>query len=482
MSNDMMKKRTKIVCTIGPASDTPEIIRDMILAGMNVCRLNFSHGSHEEHAERIRTIKRVRAEMDEFVAILLDTKGPEIRTGRFEGGQAMLKQGEKFTLTVREDVVGNENICSISYKGLIDDIKPGDMVLMDDGLISMVVQEISGEDITCIIENPGIIKDRKGVAVPNIKVNLPAISEQDRKDLMFGIEHDVDFIAASFIRKASDVLEIRELLNKNGGENIHIISKIENQEGVDNLDEIIGVSDGVMVARGDLGVEIPMGEIAIVQKEMIRKVRSNSKPVITATQMLDSMMRNPRPTRAEVTDVANAIFDGSDAIMLSGETAAGKYPVEAVKTMTDIALRTESAKNIDEFRDLLFSVNKHSVTHAISNATCSTARDLNAKAIITTTASGRTTRMVSVYRPHCPIIASTYTESVARRCSILWGVYPLLTEKQETTDMEFEQSVNAAMQKGMIDYGDLVVITAGVPIGISGTTNLIKVHVTQKND
>ncbi len=480
MLNGNMNKKTKIVCTIGPASDSEDTLKEMTRAGMNVCRINFSHGTHEEHARRINTIKKVRKELDEFVAILLDTKGPEIRTGLFEGGQANLKQGEEFTITVREGVIGNERICGVSYKGLIDDIKIGDMILIDDGLISMIVKEISGEDIVCVVENPGIIKDRKGVAVPNIKVNLPAISEQDRADLLFGIEHDVDFIAASFIRKASDVLEIRKLLDENGGADIHIISKIENQEGVDNLDEIIAVSDGVMVARGDLGVEIPMGDIAIVQKEMIRKVRANSKPVITATQMLDSMMRNPRPTRAEVTDVANAIFDGSDAIMLSGETAAGKYPVEAVKTMSDIALRTESAKNIDEFRNLLFSVNKHSVTHAISNATCATANDLQAKAIITTTASGRTTRMVSVYRPHCPIIASTYTEKVARRCSILWGVYPLLTEKQSSTDMEFEQSVRDSIKKGMIESGDLVVITAGVPIGISGTTNLIKVHIAQK--
>ena len=403
-------KKTKIVCTLGPVSENEETLRELIKNGLNVCRLNFSHGSHEEHKGRMDLVKKLREELNMPTAILLDTKGPEIRTGKFDAPEVLLEEGQTFTITMK-DVMGNKEMCTVSYKGLANDVKTGDTILIDDGLVGLTVKEVNGDDIVCEVQNSGIVKNNKGVNVPGVKVNLPAITEKDRSDIEFGIEQGIDFIAASFVRKVSDVLAIREILEENNATHIKIISKIENQEGVDNLDEIIEVSDGIMVARGDLGVEIPTEEIPVVQKLMIKKCNEAGKPVITASQMLDSMIRNPRPTRAEVTDVANAIYDGTDAIMLSGETAAGKYPVEAVKTMATIAKRAE-----ETMRNRRTKINKSkNVTDAISYATCTTAMDLDAKAILSSTASGHTARMVSKFRPDCPIIATTSDESVRRQ-------------------------------------------------------------------
>ncbi|MBM7614191.1 pyruvate kinase [Alkaliphilus hydrothermalis] len=470
-------RKTKIVCTIGPASEGKEIFTELVNQGLNVARLNFSHGNHEEHEARIKTIKEVREELQVPVAILLDTKGPEIRTGKFKDPEVQLEEGQEFTITTR-DILGDETICSITYNGLPKDVKVGDSILIDDGLIGLKVKDIKNDtDILCIVENAGVVKNHKGVNVPGVKINLPAITEKDRSDIEFGIRMDIDFIAASFVRKASDVLEIRRILEQNNAEHIHIISKIENQEGVDNLEEIIDISDGIMVARGDLGVEIPTEEVPLVQKEMIRLCNLAGKPVITATQMLDSMMRNPRPTRAEVTDVANAIFDGTDAIMLSGETAAGKYPAESVKMMADIAKRTESAINYCDLLKHKSLVKEVTITDAISYATCSTAMDLMASAIITATSSGYTARMVSKFRPKAPIIATTVSERIRRRMSLVWGVQSVLVDELQSTDEVLEVSVRKTLEQKLIKRGDLVVITAGVPVGVVGTTNLIKVHI-----
>ncbi|GAB6084971.1 pyruvate kinase [Alkaliphilus crotonatoxidans] len=470
-------RKTKIVCTIGPASEKKEVFTELVKSGLNVARLNFSHGDHEEHAKRIETIKAVRSELKVPVAIILDTKGPEIRTGKFKDPEVFLEEGQEFTITTR-DVLGDKSICSVSYNGLAKDVVEGDSILIDDGLVELKVQKVVNDtDLLCVVKNAGIVKNHKGVNVPGVKINLPAITEKDRGDIEFGIKMDIDFIAASFVRKASDVLAIRKILEENNAEHIQIISKIENQEGVDNLAEIIEVSDGIMVARGDLGVEIPTQEIPLVQKEMIRLCNKAGKPVITATQMLDSMIRNPRPTRAEVTDVANAIFDGTDAIMLSGETAAGKYPLEAVRIMSDIAKRTEAAidyKNLVKSKSLDREI---TVTDAISHATVSTATDLEASAIITATSSGYTARMVSKFRPKAPIIAATVSERVRRRMSLTWGVYTVLTEPLQSTDDVIDQSVQKSLEGDLIKRGDLVVITAGVPVGYVGTTNLIKVHI-----
>ena len=459
-------KKTKIVCTLGPASEKEEVLRELMKSGLNVCRLNFSHGDHEEHKARMDTVKKLREELNQPTAILLDTKGPEIRTGKFDVPEVLLEEGQTFTITMK-DVMGNKEMCTVSYKGLADDVKPGDTILIDDGLVGLLVKEVNGDDIVCEVQNSGIVKNHKGVNVPGVKVNLPAITEKDRGDIEFGIEQGIDFIAASFVRKVSDVLAIREILEANNAAHIKIISKIENQEGVDNLDEIIAVSDGIMVARGDLGVEIPTEEIPVVQKIMIKKCNEAGKPVITATQMLDSMIRNPRPTRAEVTDVANAIYDGTDAIMLSGETAAGKYPVEAVKTMATIAKRAE--ETMANRHDVNKSKN---VTDAISYATCTTAMDLEAKAIISSTSSGHTARMVSKFRPDCAIIATTSNECVRRQLALTWGVLPVMREKSTNTDQVIENSIKAAKEANYVHENDVVVITAGG----NGTTNLIKVE------
>ena len=460
-------KKTKIVCTLGPVSENEETLRELIKNGLNVCRLNFSHGSHEEHKGRMDLVKKLREELNMPTAILLDTKGPEIRTGKFDVPEVFLEEGQTFTITMK-DVIGDKERCTVSYKGLANDVKPGDTILIDDGLVGLTVKEVNNDDIVCEVQNSGIVKNHKGVNVPGVKVNLPAITEKDRSDIEFGIEQGIDFIAASFVRKVSDVLAIREILEENNAEHIKIISKIENQEGVENLDEIIEVSDGIMVARGDLGVEIPTEEIPVVQKLMIKKCNEAGKPVITATQMLDSMIRNPRPTRAEVTDVANAIYDGTDAIMLSGETAAGKYPVEAVKTMATIAKRAE-----ETMRNRRDKINKSkNVTDAISYATCTTAMDLEAKAILSSTASGHTARMVSKFRPDCPIVATTSNESVRRQLALTWGVLPLMREKSANIDQVIVNSIEAAKTSNYVSKDDVVVITAGG----GETTNLIKVE------
>lgn len=464
-------RRTKIVCTIGPASESVEILCQLIKEGMNIARLNFSHGSHEEHAQRIKNIREASRITGRSVAIMLDTKGPEIRTGLVENGKITLQTGEKITLTT-EEVLGTKERISINYPGLPQDVKPEDTILLDDGLIALKVLEIKETEIFCEILNGGELSNRKGVNVPNVDINLPSITDKDIADIKFGIEQQVDFIAASFVRSAQDVLAIRKILEDNRSD-IYIISKIENHQGVLNIDEILEVSDGLMVARGDLGVEIPAEEVPLLQKMMIEKCNRVGKPVITATQMLDSMIRNPRPTRAEASDVANAILDGTDAIMLSGETAAGKYPVESVRTMARIAVKTETAL---KYADIELN-NRSTTTDAISHATCTIAQDLGAAAIITATESGFTARMVSKYRPKARIIAVTPQVRVARKMLLLWGVEPIHAPKAEGTDALIEQSITAALEKGYINNGDLVVITAGVPVGTPGTTNLLKVEV-----
>lgn len=468
-------RKTKIVCTIGPASESPENIKSLILAGMNVARLNFSHGDYEEHGKRIDTIRMVSQELKRTVAILLDTKGPEIRLGKLGEEPIELVQGDAIVLTT-EEIIGDRARIPVTYSDLPNDVAVGDTILIDDGLIGLKVDHIEGTEIACTIINSGPIKSKKGVNVPGVNISMPGITEKDANDIRFGIEQKVDFIAASFVRRASDVLEIRELLERYDGGHIHIISKIENQQGVDNLDEILEVSDGLMVARGDLGVEIPAEEVPLVQKMMIEKCNYAGKPVITATQMLDSMQRNPRPTRAEASDVANAIFDGTDAIMLSGETAAGKYPVESVETMARIAERTEAAL---EYREIFLrqaNAQQATVTEAISQSVANSALDLNVKAIITSTESGYTARMISKYRPKAPIIAVTPIEHVLRRLALVWGVVPSSGTPAETTDEMFDIAVKGGLNTGVVKLGDTVIITAGVPVGKSGTTNLIKIH------
>ncbi|GAB1476135.1 pyruvate kinase [Bacillota bacterium] len=469
-------KKTKIVCTIGPVSEKEEILVKMILAGMNVARLNFSHGDYTEHGDRIAAIRKAAETAGLPVAIMLDTKGPEIRTGSFEK-EVFLAEGQAYMLTTR-DIPGDDSGCSISYKGLPGDVKAGDIILIDDGLVALKVYEVTGgEDIHCIVQNSGSVKSHKGINVPGIRTSMLPLTEKDRADIEFGIEKDIDFIAASFVRKASDVMAIREVLRENQAGHIQIIAKIENGEGIDNLDEIIEAADCIMVARGDLGVEVPAEELPLLQKKIIRKCNRVGKPVITATQLLDSMIRNPRPTRAEVTDVANAILDGTDAIMLSGETAIGKYPIESVATMSRVAKRTEEA--MDYFK-LLSDHNgeqEPSVTDAISHATCTIAMGLGAEAILTGTSSGYTARMVSKFRPKQPIIATTTDARVQRRLCLSWGVYCILLPSVVSTDDLINKTVSEALEHGKVKEGDLVVITAGIPVGVGGTTNLIKAHV-----
>ena len=472
-------RKTKIVCTVGPSTKSEEMLEKIMLKGMNVTRLNFSHQTRKEHKKMIDSIKKVREKLNLPVSIMLDTKGPEIRTGDFENGEVEIKEGSEFILTTR-NILGNNKITNITYKNLPNDIDIGNKILIDDGLIELEVIEKNDTDIKCMVKNGGTIKNHKGVNVPDVQVNLPAITEKDIEDIKFGIENELDFIAASFIRRATDVIQIRKILEENNGEHIQIISKIENREGVENIDDIIKVSDGIMVARGDLGVEIPPEEVPIVQKMIIKRCNEAGKPVITATQMLDSMMRNPRPTRAEVTDVANAILDGTDAIMLSGETAAGKYPEESIQTMNNIAIKTESSLDYAELLKNKTIGRDITITNAISHATCSTAQDLGAAAIVTPTSSGYTAVAVSKYRPQAPIIATTPDESVMRRLSLVWGVYPLKSKHVETTDDIIDSSVEATLEKGYLKQGDLIVITAGIPVGEIGSTNLIKVHIVSK--
>lgn len=471
-------RKTKIVCTIGPASESPEMLDQLIEAGMNVARLNFSHGDHEDHAIRIAAIRDASERMKKTVGILLDTKGPEIRTHSMENGELHLVAGQVIDISMTE-VVGNEARFSVTYDQLIEDVNQNDRILLDDGLIELRVlaKDLEQGLIHTIVENAGILKNKKGVNVPGVSVKLPGITDKDASDILFGIEQGVDFIAASFVRTAKDVLEIRELLEQNEGGHIQIIPKIENQEGVDNIDDIIEVSDGLMVARGDLGVEIPAEEVPLVQKSLIRKCNQVGKPVITATQMLDSMQRNPRPTRAEASDVANAILDGTDAIMLSGETAAGLYPVESVATMNKIADRTENALNYRAIVTQRSREKEANMTEAISQAVAHTSINLGVKAVLAPTESGNTARMIAKYRPGVSIIAVTSQPTTAQKLTLVWGVKPILTHRVSTTDDILELSVDEALKHEYVSHGDVVVITAGVPVGEAGTTNLMKVHV-----
>ncbi|MCT2537180.1 pyruvate kinase [Aquibacillus koreensis] len=471
-------RRTKIVCTIGPASESVEKLTQLMEAGMNVARLNFSHGDFEEHGQRIVNIREAAKKTGKTIAILLDTKGPEIRTGTLKDGQAQLEKGATVYVSM-EDIEGTAERISVTYPQLIDDVHVGSKLLLDDGLIELEVTEVLKDknELKTIALNSGLLKNKKGVNVPNVSVNLPGITEKDAQDIKFGIEQGVDFIAASFVRRSSDVLEIRGLLEENNATHIHIIPKIENQEGVDNLEEILQVSDGLMVARGDLGVEIPPEDVPLVQKDMIRKCNTAGKPVITATQMLDSMQRNPRPTRAEASDVANAIFDGSDAIMLSGETAAGDYPVEAVQTMSNIAKKAETALDHKAILDLRSKSSDMTITDAISQSVNHSAMNLNVDAILTPTVSGHTARMISKYRPEAPIIAVTFDEQVSRRLSLVWGVETITGELAYTTDDVLDVAIERGLATDRFKRGDRVIITAGVPVGESGTTNLMKIHV-----
>lgn len=467
-------RKTKIICTLGPSTEDEAILRQLMLSGMDVARINMSHGTYEEHKVKMDNVKKIRAELDMPVAILLDTKGPEIRTGNFPE-KVILESGQTFTLTT-VPCDGDKEHCSITFEGLPGDVEKGTKILIDDGLIEMEVVSKTDTDIVCKVHNGGPVSSHKGINVPDITLSLPFLSDKDKQDLLFGIEQDVDFVAASFTRSGEDINDMKNFLEQNGGGNIRIIAKIENKDGVNNIDDIIRISDGIMVARGDLGVEIPLAEIPIIQKMLIKKCRNSDKPVITATQMLDSMMKNPRPTRAETTDVANAIYDGTSVIMLSGETAAGAFPIEAVKTMANIAVTTEDNINyIDRFKNLDIH-ERPDVTSAISHATCTTAHDLGAAAIITVSKSGSTSRMLSKYRPECPIISGTPSEKVWRQTNMSWGVCPIMIEEKNNTDDLIEHVIDVAQDKGLLANGDLVVLTAGVPLGVSGTTNLMKVH------
>ena len=469
-------RRTKIICTLGPAVDDVDMIRTLIRTGMDAARFNFSHGSHPEHLERLNRLKAVRDAMGRPVATILDTKGPEIRIKGFESKSITLEPGDSFTLTT-EDVVGNQGWVSVTYPQLHEELCPGQEILIDDGLVAIRVERIEGTNIVCTVENGGTLSANKSINIPGVHIQLPALTEKDIDDIRFGVENDFDFIAASFVRRAADVEAVRAVLHDCGGDDVKIIAKIENQEGVDNLDEILEAADGIMVARGDLGVEIPAARVPILQKQMIRKGLQQGKPVITATQMLDSMMRNPRPTRAEVSDVANAVYDGTGSVMLSGETAGGKYPVEALTAMVGIVTETESAidywKQFQKQRVLPAS----NINDAITHTCCLTAKDLDAKAILTATNSGRSARMICRFRPACPIAALTMHEKVRRQLNISWGVTPFLTGEVTSTDRIFSLSAEVALKEKLVENGDTVVITAGVPLGKSGSTNLIKAQV-----
>lgn len=466
-------RKTKIICTIGPASESEEKLRELIQAGMNVARFNFSHGSHEEHKRKYDRVMKVSNELNIPVAALLDTKGPEIRLKCIEGGKTELTAGQKFILTT-EDIIGNNEKVSITYKNLKADVTEGMTILIDDGLIEMVVDEITETDIICTVVNGGPISNNKGVNVPGANLSMPYISDVDRSDIMFGCDMGFDFLAASFVRSKEDILEVRKIIDEHGS-HMKIIAKIESMQGIKNLEEILEVSDGIMVARGDLGVEIPMEEVPVVQKKMIKLAEAQGKHVITATQMLESMIKNPRPTRAEATDVANAIYDGTTAIMLSGETAAGLYPVEAVKTMARIAERTEQAIDYNGRMKRKENIENFDITTAISHATCTTAMDLKAGAIITVTISGFTAGMISRYKPSCPIIACSVSPRICRQMSLSWGVTPIWIARESTADDLFDEAVRVSEEAGYIQKGDKVVLTAGVPLGVSGRTNMIRV-------
>lgn len=468
-------RKTKIVCTLGPSTDREGVLREMIRAGMNVARFNFSHGTHAEHKARLDALKALREELDAPVAAMLDTKGPEVRLKDFAGGRVHLTAGQEFTLTTVQ-VEGDAHRCSITYGELPGDVKAGDTILLDDGLVRLTVLETSETEIRCRVENDGNMKNHKGVNVPGVRLNMPYMSQQDRDDLLFGAEQGFDYVAASFVRSAADVRELRHVLDK-AGSRMRIIAKIENQEGVSNLPEILDAADGIMVARGDMGVEIDFAEIPLIQKNMIARCVACGKPVITATQMLDSMMENPRPTRAEITDVANAIYDGTSAIMLSGETAAGRYPVESVKTMDAIARRTESDINhVKRMTQMAGGRNRLSVAAATAHAACTTAQEIGADAILTVSQRGTTARLVSRFHPGTPIIACLLDQQVRRQMALYWGVEPIMMPYASSTDELVDFAVQAAAQAGVVHEGDLVVVTAGVPVGVAGTTNMIRIQ------
>lgn len=469
-------RRTKIVCTLGPSTDKGDILETMVREGMDVARFNFSHGTHPEQKGRLDKLKEIRSRLGKHVAALLDTKGPEIRIRTFADGKVELEEGQVFTLTP-EEIEGTKDKVSVTYENLYKDVHVGGRVLIDDGLIELEVVSIEGKDVNCIVKNGGTVSNRKGINLPGVEVSMPFISEKDRDDILFGIREGFDFIAASFTRTAEDVEEIRTLLRENGGEKINIIAKIENQQGVNNIDSIIDAADGIMIARGDMGVEIPLEDVPVIQKEIITKVYHAGKQVITATQMLDSMMKNPRPTRAETTDVANAIYQGTSAIMLSGETAAGKYPIEALRTMVKIAVRTESDIPYSQHFSVRQKEEKPDMTTAISHATCMTAIDLDAKAIITVSKSGHTAKMISKYRPGCQIVGCSPDEMTCRKLNLSWGVLPVLIKEEYSMEILFLHATEAAERMGYVKEGDVVVLTAGVPLGKPGNTNLLKTTV-----
>lgn len=473
-------RKTKIICTLGPSTKDDSILEAMVQEGMNVARLNFSHGTHEGHAKNITRVRELSKKHDIPIAVLLDTKGPEIRTGELKEDKIFLENGQTFTLYAEQKKGDTEGV-SISFPDLYKDVREGAEILLDDGLISLKVTEIKGKDIVCQVGNDGGLSEHKGINVPNIHLNMPYMSERDKKDILFGIEQRVDFIAASFVRTSEDVRELRQFLNENGGQFIRIMSKIENKEGIQNIDAIIELSDAIMVARGDMGVELPPEELPAIQKMIIRKVYEAGKQVVTATQMLDSMMKNPRPTRAEVSDVANAIYDGTSAIMLSGETAAGKYPLESLRMMVRIAQEAEAAIDYKYLFEHHMHKTEGDVTAAICHATCTTSYDLKAKAIVAVTKSGFSARMISRYRPDCMVISGTTEERVYHQLSMSWGVIPILVEEKKDIFELFTHAIDVAKEKGLIEKGDLVVLTSGVPLGRSGTTNMLKVEMVDEN-
>ena len=471
-------RKTKIVCTLGPATDREGVLRQMLQAGMNVARFNFSHGSYDEHQHRLDQLVALREEFHLPVAAMLDTKGPEVRLRSFQNGPVQLKTGQSFTLTT-DDVPGDESRCSITYAQLPQDVKPGNTILLDDGLVRLTVLGTTEREIRCRVENDGVMKDKKGVNVPGVSLSMPYMNQRDREDILFGIRRGFDFIAASFVRSAADIREIRHILDKNHSR-IRIIAKIENQEGVSNLADILSVADGIMVARGDMGVEIDFTEIPAIQKNIIAQCVAAGKPVITATQMLDSMMRNPRPTRAEVSDVANAVFDGTSCVMLSGETAGGKYPLEALTAMVNIVEEAEQSIHYWRQFEKRRVIPASNINDAITHTCCLTAKDLEAKAILAATNSGRTARMICRFRPACPVAALTMHEKVRRQLAICWGVIPFLTGEVTSTDRIFSLSAEVALKERLVQNGDTVVITAGVPLGKSGSTNLIKAAIVNE--
>lgn len=470
-------RKTKIVCTLGPASDSEQTIAAMMKAGMNVVRLNFSHGTHEEHKQRIEKVKKLRKELGLPVAILLDTKGPEIRLCDFENGRAELVEGERFTLTGKP-LLGNSKIASVTLPNLAKQVHIGTDILIDDGKIHLTVEEINGDEIICRVINGGIVSNHKGINIPGIHLDMPYLSETDKQDLLFGIENDIDFVAASFMRCKEDIMALRKFIDYNGGHSIKIISKIENMEGIQNFEEILKYSDGIMVARGDMGVEVAYELLPGLQKKLIRKCYQAGKIVITATQMLDSMIYNPVPTRAEITDVANAVFDGTSAVMLSGESATGKYPVQAVKVMSKIAEQAEKdAFEMDYYKGIQYENDYTDTTNAICDAACITARDLNVKAIIAVSKSGHTARRMSKFRPLQPIVAATHIEKTYYQLSLSWGVYPVLARKQTGLEELMRHAIDCAKQDDIVTDGDLVVMTAGIPLDTAGNTNMLKVQV-----